>query len=149
MTLCTSTLRLRVDEAADKPERNGRHTTERDGSCEKDNAGDSQGKLVQCADHGVRGRGRGSNAPSRAVRDEDSCHARVDDPDAQALSRLDREVSLQILSRPVFDEKRGHKQNGSAEQIVVKHDYQRVVSEDVPRILVRDTHRPSCQNSSS
>lgn len=110
-----------VDNATDEADKDGRHTGEGDGGVEEDQAGQSDGQLVEGADHRVGG-GRGhAHAPGGGVRDEDGGQTGQNHGEEDSVAVVLGEVAGQVGGGPVLDQQGEHDQDGDGEQVVVEH----------------------------
>lgn len=111
----------RIDEATNESNKDGGNAAEGDRSVEEDKAAESDGKLVQSADHGVGRRGCDTDGPSRSIRDEDSGKAGYNHDDDDGVALLRGEVLLDVGGRPVLDKYGSDKQNWNGQEVVVVH----------------------------
>lgn len=114
-------LRHSVDNTGDKTDDNGGNTGEGDWGIEKDETRQSDGKLVEGANHGVSG-GRGdTNTPGGGVGDKDGRKTGQNHGDHDAVTVVLGEVAGQVGRRPVFEKKGSDEENRDGEQVVVEH----------------------------
>lgn len=109
------------DETTDEAESDGRNAAERDRGVEEDETADGNGKLVQGSNHGVGRRGGHSDAPCRAVGDEDGAETGVHHAEEQRLARLDGEVPEKVLGRPILSDQGADNEHGDSKEVVVEH----------------------------
>ena len=110
-----------IDDATNETNNDGRYTAKCDGRCKEYEAADGNGQLVECSNHRVGRRGCDTNAPGRAVGDEDCGKTRIDHPDNQAVSGFDGEVLFNITTGPILEDERASEEHGDSQEIVVEH----------------------------
>lgn len=122
--------RPRINDTADEPNDNGRHTTKGDRSIKENESTDGNRELVECAYHRIRSRRRHADTPRRAVRDENGAKSRVDHANEEAVTSLDWEIFFNVGRRPVLGQKCADDKHGNCEQVVVEHSC-------IPLLLVK------------
>ncbi len=110
-----------VDYTTHETDKDGRYTTKSDRGREKDQATDSNGKLVESSHHGVCSRRSNADTPRRTVRDEDSSETRVDHANNDSVASLLGEVLGEVDARPVLCQEGADDENGDREKVVVIH----------------------------
>lgn len=113
----------RIDDAANESDKDSRHTAKCNCGIEENQAGQSNGELIQSTDHRVRCRRSYADSPGGSIRDEEGGETRDDHRDDQGVASLRREVLSNVRGRPVFHEERSNEQDRNSEEVVVVHGY--------------------------
>lgn len=111
------------DKPTDETQEDGSNTAEGDGSIEENETADGDRELVEGADHGVGCRGGDTNAPGRAVRDEDGGQTGVHHSNHELVLGLLGEVAGKVLRRPILKQQGEDNQDGDGKEVVVEHGY--------------------------
>ena len=121
LVLALPHFRHRINETRDETDENGAAAGKSGGSVEEDQTGESDGQLVESADHGV-GSGRShAHAPGGAVGDEDGGQAGEDHDGEDFALGSGREVDGDVGRGPVLHEEGANEEDGDREEIVVVH----------------------------
>lgn len=110
-----------VNNTGNKAKENSSDRLESDGGVKEDKAGNCYGELIQRANHGVSSGGGNTNTPARGVGDTKRKKTRNNHQGKDSVSRVNREVSKNVLSGPVFKDDGSEKKDRDRQQVVVEH----------------------------
>lgn len=113
-----------IHNTTDETNNDGGNTGEGDRSIEEDQTGQSNGKLVQRANHGVCRRGGDTHTPCGGVGDEDRRETGKNHGHDNVVAAFHGEVAVNVGRGPILSQERENDEDGNRQQVVVEHGWE-------------------------